>query len=157
MLKINLSEENDNLSPETNKLLEEIYQALIEKEGLGQEAEVSLLLTNNEEIQELNRDYRNLDQATDVLSFPIYEREEIEALLKDQEGPELILLGDIIISMERAGEQAHEYGHSLKREVAYLFVHGLLHLLGYDHLEEDEKKEMRTREEEILKSFSLAR
>lgn len=157
MLKINLSEENDNLSPETNKLLEEIYQALIEKEGLGQEAEVSLLLTNNEEIQELNRDYRNLDQATDVLSFPIYEREEIEALLKDQEGPELILLGDIIISMERAGEQALEYGHSLKREVAYLFVHGLLHLLGYDHLEEDEKKEMRTREEEILKSFSLAR
>lgn len=157
MLKINLSEENDNLSSETNKLLEEIYQALIEKEGLGQEAEVSLLLTNNEEIQELNRDYRNLDQATDVLSFPIYEREEIEALLKDQEGPELILLGDIIISMERAGEQAHEYGHSLKREVAYLFVHGLLHLLGYDHLEEDEKKEMRTREEEILKSFSLAR
>lgn len=157
MLKINLSEENDNLSSETNKLLEEIYQALIEKEGLGQEAEVSLLLTNNEEIQELNRDYRNLDQATDVLSFPIYEREEIEALLKDQEGPELILLGDIIISMERAGEQALEYGHSLKREVAYLFVHGLLHLLGYDHLEEDEKKEMRTREEEILKSFSLAR
>lgn len=157
MLKINLSEENDNLSPETNKLLEEIYQALIEKEGLGQEAEVSLLLTNNEEIRELNREYRNLDQATDVLSFPIYEREEIEAFLKDQEGPELILLGDIIISMERAGEQAQEYGHSFQREVAYLFVHGLLHLLDYDHLEEDEKKEMRTREEEILNNFSLAR
>lgn len=155
MLKISQREKID-FPQEDRELLEDIYQYVLGEEGLPQVTELSLLITDNEEIKIYNRDYRGMDQATDVLSFPMYEAEEL-AHLKGADLPQTLLLGDIIISRERAEEQAREYGHSFSREIAYLFLHGILHLLGFDHLEEEEKEEMRAREEEILNKFSLAR
>ncbi|MBQ5683919.1 MAG: rRNA maturation RNase YbeY [Peptococcaceae bacterium] len=116
----------------------------LKEEQIPEEAEVDLLFVDNEAIREMNREYRDKDSATDVLSFPMYEADE------EIDDEDEILFGDIVISLERAQEQCEEYGHSLDREVMYLLVHGLLHLAGYDHMEEEEKKEMRAREEELL-------
>ncbi|WP_420026341.1 rRNA maturation RNase YbeY [Fusobacterium ulcerans] len=126
------------------------------KEALESEFEsdrpvyLSLLFTGNDEIQVINKQYRGKDQPTDVISFAYHETEDFDI------GP-YDTLGDIVISMERVEEQAAEYNHSLKRELYYVLTHGLLHLLGYDHIEEDDKKEMRTREEEILGQFGYTR
>lgn len=126
------------------------------KEALESEFEsdrpvyLSLLFTGNEEIQVINKQYRGKDQPTDVISFAYHETEDFDI------GP-YDTLGDIVISMERVEEQAAEYNHSLKRELYYVLTHGLLHLLGYDHIEEDDKKEMRAREEEILGQFGYTR
>lgn len=112
--------------------------------------EMSIVFVDNTKIQEINHVYRGKDQATDVISFA----------LNDDESPfewEKKELGDIYISIEKAEEQAKEYGHSFERELVYLAVHGLLHLLGFDHLEEDEKKEMRQAEEEIMDYIGLFR
>ena len=95
--------------------------------------EVSVTLTNNEYIHTLNKEYRGIDRPTDVLSFALNESEEPEMV----DGPAVNVLGDLIISVERAEEQAADYGHSLRREVAFLTVHGMLHLLGYDHMEDE--------------------
>ena len=126
------------------------------KEALESEFEsdrpvyLSLLFTGNDEIQVINKQYRGKDQPTDVISFAYHETEDFDI------GP-YDTLGDIVISMERVEEQSAEYNHSLKRELYYVLTHGLLHLLGYDHIEEDDKKEMRTREEEILGQFGYTR
>ncbi|MFW6238004.1 MAG: rRNA maturation RNase YbeY [Halanaerobiales bacterium] len=104
-------------------------------------AEVSVVFTDNEQIRDLNKKYRNKNEPTDVLSFPLDDN----------------LLGDIIISIERAREQAEEYGHSEKREICYLFVHGLLHLFGYEHSNEVDKKQMRKKEERILSARNISR
>ena len=116
----------------------------LKEEQMPEEAEVDLLFVDNEAIREMNLEYRDKDSATDVLSFPMYEADE------EIDDEEEILFGDIVISLERAQEQCIEYGHSLEREVMYLLVHGLLHLAGYDHMEEEDKKEMRAREEHLL-------
>ncbi|EGO63322.1 rRNA maturation RNase YbeY [Acetonema longum] len=117
--------------------------------------EVSVTLADNQYIQELNREYRGKDRPTDVLSFALNEGDEPEILA----GPDGIatLLGDIIISLEMAESQAREYGHSLERELAYLTVHGMLHLLGYDHEEAAEKILMRQEEESILSRLDIVR
>ena len=111
---------------------------------------ISLFLTNNLGIQKINSEYRNKDIATDVISFAYHESQDFLA------GP-YDTLGDIVISIEKVLEQAKEYNHSSKREFYYILTHGLLHLLGYDHLEENEKIEMREREEEILNKFGYQR
>lgn len=111
---------------------------------------VSLLFTGNDEIQVINREYRDKDQPTDVISFAYHETEDFDI------GP-YDTLGDIVISLERVVEQAKEYNHSPKRELFYVLTHGVLHLLGYDHIEEEERKEMRAKEEEILGSFAYTR
>lgn len=116
-------------------------------------AEVSVTLTNNEHIREINLSYRNKDAATDVISFALNEGEEPEII----DGPEINMLGDIIISIERAMEQAEEYGHSLERELAFLTVHGMMHLLGYDHIEEEDRLEMRKEEEYVLGHLGIIR
>ena len=116
-------------------------------------AEVSITLTNNEHIHELNLRYRGIDRPTDVLSFALNEGEEPEIF----DGPTVDVLGDIIISVERAVEQAAEYGHSVQREIAFLTVHGMLHLLGYDHMEEADRIEMRREEEFVMKKLEIAR
>ena len=106
--------------------------------------EVSMTFTDNEGIRELNRAHRDIDRATDVLSFPMYETEELENAIGE------LALGDIVISLEKANDQAEEYGHSFEREVSFLTVHSMLHLLGYDHLDEGpQKAQMRSREEAI--------
>lgn len=144
------------LSEEEKKALEAAKEALqsawrIEK---CPPAEVSLTIVENKRMQEINREYRQIDRPTDVLSFPLYEPEE-EFVLEEEE--EFVTLGDIVISMPQAQLQAKEYGHSLQREVAFLAVHGFLHLLGYDHETEEEEKEMFARQEEILKQTGLVR
>lgn len=136
-------------------LLEKMYAAatfLFEKEGIDAErAEVSLTLVEPEEIREINAEYRNVDSVTDVLSFPQYEG--VEDMPEDGE----LILGDVVICVERAKEQAEEFGHSYEREFVYLFVHSLLHLLGYDHMEEDEKAVMREKEEMVMSHIDLER
>lgn len=113
--------------------------------------EISVTFVEGEEIRHLNREYRDTDKVTDVLSFPQFD--------DLNEIPEIgeICLGDVVICQERALEQAEEFGHSFEREIIYLFTHSLLHLLGYDHMEEDEQKEMRRREEEVMEYLGLRR
>ena len=131
--------------------IREYVQKVLEKE-YESEAPVymSLLFTGNDEIQVINREYRDKDQPTDVISFAYHETEDFDI------GP-YDTLGDIVISLERVVEQAKEYNHSDKRELFYVLTHGILHLLGYDHIEEEDKKEMRAKEEEILGSFGYTR
>ena len=111
---------------------------------------VSLLLTGNEQIQGINREFRKKDSPTDVISFAYHENDDFLV------GP-YDTLGDIVISLDRVGEQAKEYNHSFTREFYYVLTHGILHILGYDHIEEEDKKEMREREEEILGHFGYTR
>lgn len=137
--------------------LEQTVRAVLRKAadvyGLTENNEVSLVFCDDAYIQDLNRNYRGKDQPTDVLSFALNEGEEPEIL----DGPCHVLLGDIIISLETAARQAEEYNHSLEREVAYLSVHGMLHLLGYDHMTEEDKTEMRIEEEHVLSLLGITR
>lgn len=118
-------------------------------------AEVSLVLVDNDYIRELNLEYRDLDQPTDVLSFAMEEEDDAPELVGDAELPEL--LGDIYISVERAREQAESFGHTFERELAYLAVHGLLHLVGFDHQNPEDTAAMREQEEQIMQEFMLNR
>lgn len=147
-------------------LLQNIIDYTLKEENVSMEYEVSLIFVDNSSIREINREYRNMDRETDVLSFPmleyppkkvykdIYSNFEFDESCFDEE---YLVLGDIAVSLEKALEQSVEYGHSFLRETAYLVVHSTLHLLGYDHMEEDDKVVMRKREEEILESFSINR
>ena len=128
--------------------------ATLAYEGYKPECELSVTFTDNEGIQAVNKQYRNIDKATDVLSFPLTDFEGGEEPPADEP---TVSLGDVIISLERAKEQAQEFGHSFEREVAFLTVHSTLHLLGYDHeLSEDDDADMRRRQREILESMGLA-
>lgn len=115
------------MTPDLRRLVKRAVLAVLDFEDFGRRAEVSVTFTDNEGIHALNREYRNVDRPTDVLSFPLSDGEDY-----DTDG-DAVLLGDIVISLERAQTQAEEYGHSFEREVAFLTVHSMLHLLGYDH------------------------
>lgn len=137
--------------------LEEIFmkaaEAVFEEENLNDEnIEISVSFVPSEEMKALNFEYRGIDSVTDVLSFPMFENVED---IRETEGE--VLLGDVVICPERAKSQAHEYGHSVKREFTYLFVHSVFHLLGYDHMDEDERKEMRKKEEKVMSLLDLSR
>ncbi len=121
--------------------------------GLSEGVEVGVTFLDDAAIQELNRDYRDKDRPTDVLSFALNEGDEPEIV----DAPEEELLGDILISLETTARQAEEYGHSLERELAYLTVHGMLHLLGYDHEEPADQAEMRLEEEAVLAALGIVR
>ena len=114
-------------------------------------------LTNPENIKEINKKYRNIDKETDVLSFPMFEKEELDEIIKNKKFKNEDILGDIIISVEKVQEQAKEYGHSFERELSYMIVHGFYHLMGYDHIKEEDKKIMRPKEEKILKDLQIIR
>jgi len=119
---------------------------------------ISVTLTNPKQIHRLNKEYRNVDRPTDVLSFPMFEKIELEEIIKEQKKnilPEV--LGDIVISVEKVEEQAKEYGHSFEREFSYMLVHGFYHIIGYDHIEEEDKKVMRIKEETILTKLNQTR
>ena len=124
---------------------------------LGPDVEISVLLVDNETIRTLNRDYRDKDAATDVLSFPMEEELPDETAPQIIGGPTERMLGDLVISVERAVEQAAEYGHAVERELAFLTVHGMLHLLGYDHMEEADRREMRQEEEYVMGKLGISR
>jgi len=140
------------------ELTEKVVQKALEIEVEG-DYEVSISFVDNQEIQELNRQYRNKDAATDVLSFPLMEFEETEENYEDEEEyvQEDRLLGDIVISLEKAQEQAKDYGHSFERELAFLLVHGVLHLLGMDHEDEQQEKEMLQKQDNILQLLNITR
>lgn len=142
-------------------LLESILQKAGEAEGIN-EGEVALTFVDNKRIHELNLEYRGIDRPTDVLSFAMNEsgEDELDIIYEVEEGaldnvPDV--LGDIIISVTRAQEQALEYGHSLERELGFLFVHGFLHLLGYDHQDEASEAEMMSKQEHVLSQVGLTR
>lgn len=134
-------------------LLNQAVQEAIRLSDGPEEAEVSIVLIDNERIHKLNLEYRGVDRPTDVLSFALQEEVEEEPDIDEDDD----MLGDILISVERAREQAEEYGHSFERELIYLAVHGTLHLLGFDHEEEEDKQEMRSKEEEVMSKLKLER
>lgn len=134
------------ITKEIEVLAEKTILETLNIENVGNNYEVSLSFVTDEEIRELNRDYRGIDKSTDVLSFPM--DDEFNTL-------ETPLLGDIIISLDTAYKQAEEYGHSIEREIAYLVCHSTLHLLGYDHIEEDDKLEMRDKEKSVMKKLRI--
>ena len=152
-----------NANEKYEETIKKVVSKCFEKEGLeNTNLYMSITLTLPEEIKEINRKYRNIDKATDVLSFPMFEKNEIEQIVdksgKDVEEVEKIdILGDIVISIPRVYEQAEEYGHSFERELSYMVVHGFYHLMGYDHMIEDEKKVMRKKEEAVLSSLGIGR
>ncbi len=156
----NNEQEEHPISDELIALLESILQKAGEAEGID-EGEVDLTFVNNERIHELNLEYRGIDRPTDVLSFAMNETGEDELEIVYQEGEEgedvPYVLGDIIISVTRAQEQALEYGHSLERELGFLFVHGFLHLLGYDHQDAVSEAEMMSKQEKVLAQVGLTR
>lgn len=137
-----------------DSLLEEIEEAMMRTllhEEIGVECEISFSFVSPKEIQLLNEEYRGINEVTDVLSFPMYDHliDNLKSVLKENHCMPL-LLGDVVINTEQAKCQAEEYGHSLNRELCYLSVHSVLHLLGYDHMEDEEKSEMRTIEKDLM-------
>ena len=118
---------------------------------------VTITLTDGENIRKINKEYRNIDKATDVLSFPMFEKDELVQKIKEKSFEHEDVLGDIVISIPKVEEQAKEYGHSLKREMGFLTIHGLLHLLGYDHMTKEEEKIMFSKQELILNDYGLTR
>lgn len=139
-------------------LLVLVVSAALKQEGFGGDPEVSIVLVDDGYIRELNMQYRNIDQPTDVLSFAMSESTGEEPALNDEaEGCEEDILGDIIISTETAARQAAEFGHSLEREMAYLTAHGVFHLLGFDHQDEDSRAIMREKEERLLAALNITR
>lgn len=139
-------QEKIDIDPHIESIIKSVTEECLNIEGKSKEVEVSVSFVDNEEIRQLNRDFRNVDSPTDVLSFPMNE---------DADGPFTPILGDIVISLERAFEQSVEYGHTLEREVAYLTAHSMFHLLGYDHMTDEEKKIMREKEKQVMKNLKI--
>ncbi len=155
MLTIDLYDETEQLDEPMISKVEKLLKHAAEEEAITQESELSVTFVTNERIRKLNFEYRGMDRATDVISFALEDEVEGEMEIVDDDTP--VLLGDIIISVEKAREQAEDYGHSFMRELGFLAVHGFLHLLGYDHMNDEDEKEMFTRQESILDSFGLKR
>ncbi len=162
-IKINMTFDCFTLrQPVIASIIQKSVQATLEAEKIDTKCEINVLVTNDSGIHAINQASRNVDKPTDVLSFPMFQLipgqppEDWADYLDPETG--LCPLGDMCISLERAAAQAKEFGHSLKREVGYLTIHSMLHLLGYDHLDEGEmKKQMRGREEAIAQSIGLKR
>lgn len=147
------------LDIEENKEYENVVEKVLNKcfeveNLLSSNLYIGIMFTNPENIRKINKEHRNIDKETDVLSFPMFEKDEIEFL---KENVVEDTLGDIIISIQRVKEQAEEYGHSFERELAYMLVHGFYHLMGEDHMEEDEKACMREKEEKVLSILNITR
>ena len=143
------------LTDEIKETLEKVCLKSLQYEEFNEDCEISLSIVTNDEIHDINKQFRNIDSPTDVLSFPQLTFEEGEEADVNENGE--IVLGDIIISIDRAKEQAEEYGHSLKRELAFLSVHSMLHLMGYDHMVPEEEEDMFRRQKEILIEAGIPR
>ena len=166
MIYVDNRQEKFQVTKEFEKFLSNVIEFALKQEEVDKPCEISLVFVDNEEIRDINNDTRGIDRATDVLSFPMLdypEKKVFKEVYKDYkfneiffDGEELVL-GDIVLSLERAEEQRIEYNHSFEREAAYLVVHSVLHLLGYDHMEEEDKVKMRQREEEILNALKITR
>ncbi|WP_315080176.1 rRNA maturation RNase YbeY [uncultured Clostridium sp.] len=166
MIYVDNRQEKMEVSDEFTNHLEKVIEFALKEEEVNISSEISLLFVDNEEIREINNETRNIDRATDVLSFPMLDYPEKKVFKEvytendfseaDFDGDDLVL-GDIVLSLERTLEQSKEYNHSYEREASYLVVHSILHLLGYDHMEEEDKVKMRKREEEILTALDIRR
>ena len=147
-------EENKEYEKTISKVLEKCFEV----ENLPQDKLiVSIVLTNPKNIRSLNKQYRNIDKSTDVLSFPMFEKQELEKILQDENIEFNDILGDMVISIEQVEIQAKEYGHSFERELSYMVVHSFYHLMGYDHIEEKDKEIMRPKEEFVLEKLGITR
>ncbi len=160
MIIIENEQDKVEISDSIIKLIEKTIELSMKAEKLAKAYEVSVLIVDDEEIRAINKEHRNIDKSTDVLSFPMAEFENGE-LISDEGDYDLefeeLMLGDIIISAETAKRQADEYGHSFEREIAFLTAHSCFHLLGYDHMEEEEEKLMIGKQESILQQMGLTR
>ena len=164
-MRIYLENEGDlELDLNYQEVAQRVGDAVLDYEQCPYESEVELLLTMDEEIREMNREFRDIDRATDVLSFPMiaYESPADFAFLEEDEScfdPDTgeLMLGNIVISKQKVVEQAEEYGHTVKREYAFLIAHSMLHLLGYDHMEEEERAVMEKKQREILDGLGITR
>lgn len=143
---------------EYKKVIEKVLSQCFKEEKLeNSKLCVTVTLTTPKTIQEINKQYRNIDRATDVLSFPMFEKDELDKKIQTNDFENEDILGDIVVSVDKVKEQAIEYGHSFERELSYMIVHGFYHLMGYDHIEENDKKVMREKEENILKELDITR
>ena len=164
-MRIYLENEGDlELDLNYQEIAQRVGDAVLDYEQCPYESEVELLLTMDEEIREMNREFRDIDRATDVLSFPLiaYESPADFAFLEEDEScfdPDTgeLMLGNIVISKQKVVEQAEEYGHTVEREYAFLIAHSMLHLLGYDHMEEEERAVMEKKQREILDGLGITR
>ena len=164
-MRIYLENEGDmELDLNYQEVAQRVGDAVLDYEQCPYESEVELLLTMDEEIREMNREFRDIDRATDVLSFPMiaYESPADFAFLEEDEScfdPDTgeLMLGNIVISKQKVVEQAEEYGHTVEREYAFLIAHSMLHLLGYDHMEEEERAVMEKKQREILDGLGITR
>lgn len=154
-MEIDFQDRTDAVKEDHIELVHQLLTFAAQEEKVPMDSEVSLTFVHNDEIQELNRDYRQKDTPTDVISFALQEEGEDELHVIGEEIP--IMLGDIVISIDKAKEQAEEYGHPLERELGFLALHGFLHLLGYDHINEEDSKKMFSRQKEILDAYGLSR
>ncbi len=143
---------------EYKEVIEKVLTKCFEEEKLeNSNLYITVTLTNPENIRKINKEYRNIDRATDVLSFPMFEKDELEEKIEKKDYEHIDVLGDLVISIEKVQEQAKEYGHSFERELSYMLVHGFYHLMGYDHIKEEDKKKMRPKEEKILNDLKILR
>lgn len=166
MIYVDNRQKKINITDEEVEELKKVILCALKEEEVEVPTEISLVFVDNEEIREINNDTRNIDRETDVLSFPMldyedkkvfkemYKNYDFDVTYRDGED---IVLGDIVLSLEKALEQSKEYNHSFQREASYLVVHSVLHLLGYDHMVEEDKTVMRRREEEILEKLNITR
>lgn len=166
MILIDNRQNKIEITEDINKKIEKVIEYALKEEKVNIDYEISVIYIDNNQIKELNRDYRGIDKETDVLSFPMLQYPEKKVFKEAYNNfkfddsyfdEDKLVLGDIALSLERALEQSEEFEHSFLREVCYLTIHSVLHLLGYDHMEEDEKVIMRKREEEILEKFKIVR
>ena len=139
---------------EYDEIVGQVINKCFEEENLlNKKLYVNIVLTNAENIRNINREHIGIDKETDVLSFPMFEANEIENINPETED----VLGDVVISLEQIKKQAKEYGHTLERELAYMLVHSFYHLMGYDHMKEEDKKTMRAKEDIILEKLNITR
>lgn len=158
-MEIDLFDETNNITIKQKEMIQSILKFSGDYIHLKKETELSILFVNNDKIQEINREFRFKDQPTDVISFALEDEVENDLVI-NLAGFEGVLprnIGDIVISVDKAAEQASEYGHSLDRELGFLALHGFLHLNGYDHMEPNEEKEMFDLQKEILDAYGLER
>lgn len=154
-LEIDFIDETNELTEKQMEMINNLLSIAAKEENVIDKAELSITFVDNETIQLINREYRGKDAPTDVISFALEEMGEDEVEIVGENLPRV--LGDIIISIPKAKEQAKEYGHSFEREIGFLTVHGFLHLLGYDHETKEDEKEMIEKQEKILEKFGLKR
>ena len=140
------------------RIVEKVLKKCFEEEGLiDSKLIMTITFTTPEEIRKINKKYRKIDRATDVLSFPMFEKAELDEKIKNKDFLYEDVLGDVIISIDKVKEQVEEYGHRFERELSYMLVHGFYHLMGYDHIGEEDKKIMRPKEEKILNELKITR